>query len=150
MWIIPYKSESYLTSLNGEQLKRVFVENVEPYSLFVTDKTKPFFGHFRNNRFELTRSVKYSNAFMPLVSGIIVQDNNIQIVYRLSTTTILFTSIIICGFTWMLYDSLISGYLIGTRIIALVFIVGLVLTGFWAEFRKTKEQVVHTLKLTRK
>jgi len=81
-------SEDYtlISTLSIEEVERRLKANIEPknnslFSKFTRVSTKPYEGYFYGNRFEIRRIIFYRNSFLPIITGHVLNLNDLTNIY---------------------------------------------------------------------
>ncbi len=105
--------------------------------LFYTDEGKPYLGKLRDNRFELSRYIRFRNSFLPVIKGRVNPDVNgsiIMVTMRVSICVIIFMSVwfggIIYGFFSGLVKIIQSGKWATTNFEGIAIFLGFLLFGY--------------------
>lgn len=72
MKFLPFENYILSTSYTIEEAQRRLLENLEPersWTYFMRNDTKPYKGKITENRFSISRIIRYRNSFLPVITG---------------------------------------------------------------------------------
>jgi hypothetical protein len=72
MMFLPYERFVIKTHLDPNSVLsklETVAETTSRFSLFSTEERKPYWGKFKDNRFEINRRIHFRNSFLPVIKG---------------------------------------------------------------------------------
>lgn len=112
-------------------------ETTSRFSLFSTEERKPYWGKFKDNRFEINRRIHFRNSFLPVIKGRVNLDVNgsiIMVTMHLEVLVILFLGIwfggVISSFPRLVSELIViirSGEFANVNLVGFLVPVGLIL-----------------------
>ncbi|WP_255439063.1 hypothetical protein [Aestuariibacter sp. GS-14] len=152
MKLIPY-DQFYVDSAQSVTDVMYRIQSVTGESTFFRNHSAcEFTGYINGNEFQITKSIDYQNAFLPVIEGQVQQHNDgvrVAITMRLRMFAIGFMSVWILGLgigcIAMLFNLDNFSWPMIMPFIMLVFGVAMMSGGFWFEASKQKARLVELL-----
>jgi hypothetical protein len=158
--ILPIETYTLTSRVSAEEIERRLFENVEPKKilrvlLLRNAATKPYQGKISDNRFKISRIIRYRNSFRPIIAGHIRSSGGqtlIEIRMRPTIYVIIFMTIwlgmvgsvfliLLLGGIFHVQGIVKENFLLGLFITFLMFLFGWCLTyfGFKYESKKSRQ-----------